>query len=1146
MRFIATVSAVLAVVGLSSGHCRAASDRQEVPYGVASVACFKQPPTVDGRLEPGEWDGALRITGFQAIFGSTTLEARSGTAYFGFSRDRLYIAVVSEYPPDGKDHSSGTARDKDYIRDECLEIWLDPNRDHRAEGRGDLRYYQMNCNAQGGIYDVSFDPKTGPDTGWNGHWDYKSTVDHSKHLWTAEISLPLADLGWTSGQAIGKTLGVLIARNYKAPWVQSTWFPVRGAFIDWYRYAAIKLTDDAPTVQITSLGEKVHTGQLQLRARIVNPGAARKAKVSLRITSSDMPELKQDRLLDLPAGGAAAYAYDVPQGRLHESAQHDLVLDVVSPDGGVTYLHYALKWSRAPQRKWEYEIGPDREAAVRLAYYPSYRMVRVQVDPRQLGKDPAQTSRKAQVVIAAPDSKKVVEQTIAWEQPPGLKEFDVGELPDGQYRLTVMLDGCKEPFVRTFKRIRFPWEGNRLGVTDEVLPPLKPIRVEGTKIAVVSREYSVDGLGLWQSVRAEGNVSAGGMKELLAAPLALVADGTVLKGQGRFTKVAAQAVVYEGQARHPAVTVRSRCTTECDGCTKVELTLDPSGGNRPLGSLHLDIPLKDVLAPLWHVSTSGLRINPAGATPSGQGIVWDSTKFPDGEWFGNFKCYLWLGGEERGLCWFADNDRGWELDADAQHPENSAACQQLIRKDGVLTLRVNLVQKPVVIASPRTITFGLMASPAKPMPADWRRRDIREPSKFNMGYANIATFCGKMPWGNDFSIADWAYAKRTGKPGPTAEQLEAWKQRNFPADMQPKFRQDMINLALGPFLGTFGPGQKYYKIYFEEFHTTSQVHPESHVFQSEWSGDWQRPLVDRETEPWHHEAGINNAGIVASYRDFACWYAAQWVRRGIGCYFDNAFPMRAYDPLTTSAYRLSNGQIQPSAGIWARREYLKRIWVIHRQLPPPDALPAMMIHMTNTHILPYMVWNDENLDLEWKFGPEPQQSKFPHDFLRAETLGRQSGNVPWGLDRIVDHKTAEEKRIAHRTRFGVMMVHEIRWWGMGEDVEGAMLKAITDFGYAQDDCRVLNYWDDGFPVKTSDPEAKTLLLKRGKELLLLVCTWNPKPAQVRFDLDLKALGVSPAAAFNTEEPSERLFWNVTGGELKLAIEGYGVRIVRLK
>jgi hypothetical protein len=270
------------------------------------------------------------------------------------------------------------------------------------------------------------------------------------------------------------------------------------------------------------------------------------------------------------------------------------------------------------------------------------------------------------------------------------------------------------------------------------------------------------------------------------------------------------------------------------------------------------------------------------------------------------------------------------------------------------------------------------------------------------------------------------------------------------------------------------------------------------------------------------------------------------VKRGIGCYFDNAFPIRSYDLLTTAAYRLPNGQVQPSAGIWARREYLKRIWVIHRQLAPPDALPAMMIHMTNTHILPYMVWNDENLDLEWKFGPEPQQSKFAHDFLRAETLGRQSGNVPWALDRIMDPKSAEENRIAHRTRFGVMMVHEIRWWGMGEDVEAAMLKAIKDFGYARDDCQVFNYWDDGFPVKTSDAEAKMLLLKRDKELLLLVCTWNPKPAEVRFDFNLNALGVRPAAAIDAESPGEKPAWNVQGGELRLPLAGYGVRIVRLK
>jgi hypothetical protein len=133
-------------------------------------------------------------------------------------------------------------------------------------------------------------------------------------------------------------------------------------------------------------------------------------------------------------------------------------------------------------------------------------------------------------------------------------------------------------------------------------------------------------------------------------------------------------------------------------------------------------------------------------------------------------------------------------------------------------------------------------------------------------------------------------------------------------------------------------------------------------------------MMERPASEGDLQAGIGCTGIVPSYRDFACYYGAEWIKRGIGLYFDNAFPSRAYDPLTTAAYRAPNGQIQPSAGMWARREYLRRVWTMHRTLAPADALPAMMIHMTNTHILPYMVWNDENLDLEWKFGPEPQQN----------------------------------------------------------------------------------------------------------------------------------------------------------------------------
>jgi hypothetical protein len=541
----------------------------------------------------------------------------------------------------------------------------------------------------------------------------------------------------------------------------------------------------------------------------------------------------------------------------------------------------------------------------------------VKVDPRDLGTELGTTCREARVSLSLGETKKVLDDTLTWEQPPGTKEFPVGDLADGRYTLAVTPAGWREPLTGTFERVRFPFEGNTLGITNAVLPPFTPMAVKDSTVSVVLRDYAVDGLGLWRSVKAAGNVSAGGPEELLAAPMALVADGKPLSGAGAFTKTAAHEVVYEGKAEHVAVAVATKCTTEYDGCMKVELTLSPGGQKSEVGgektdprtltpgtltSLWLDIPLKDALMPLWHVSTTGLRINPAGATPQGEGAVWDSTKFPDGNWFGSFKCYLWLGAEERGLCWFADNDAGWVLATDAK------------------------------------------------------------------------------------------------------------------------------------------------------------------------------------------------------------------------------------------------GQMQPSAGMWARREYLKRIWVLHRLFGPKDALPAMMIHMTNTHIVPYMDWNDENLDLEWKDAPDPAQTKYGHEFLRAESLGRQSGNVPDAIAHAQGKASPEEMERALRTRFGALMVHEIRTgW---HSYRYRLLDNVKAFGYGEDDCRVFNYWDARPPVKASDPECKWLLLQKGGELMLLLCTWNPEERDVTAQLDDAALGMKPAQAHNDEKPDEAYAFD--GKALKLRLPGYGVALARIK
>jgi len=106
-----------------------------------TLAPFKKAPVIDGIINPGEWDGAVRTVGFQDIQGdSQELEIRGGTTYCGFSADRLYIAVVSELSPIGI-MASGKNRDAELIADDGVEIWFDPNRDRRVSGEGDQCFY---------------------------------------------------------------------------------------------------------------------------------------------------------------------------------------------------------------------------------------------------------------------------------------------------------------------------------------------------------------------------------------------------------------------------------------------------------------------------------------------------------------------------------------------------------------------------------------------------------------------------------------------------------------------------------------------------------------------------------------------------------------------------------------------------------------------------------------------------------------------------------------------------------------------------------------------------------------------------------------------------------------------------------------------
>ena len=364
----------------------AATAADQPPYG-ATVAPFKTPPTIDGKLAEGEWDGALRLPAVMN-FQNETITPHGCQVYFGYTPEHLYFAIVSELPPDGKLLAKETRRGADpqaLVFDDGIEIYIDPNRANRVANRGVKDFFNYQGNSVGAYTTVKYGAEGAPDRNWDGGWEVANGLHREAGIWVQELRVPIAGLGLKPADLANRDLGILVARNVKrgTGWIQAVWFPHKGAFVGVDNYPVIRLSPNAPTVSLDSLGGlDLHKGPLKLDARIFNPGPARKVVANLFIESTDMPELSQKQELDLPAGGVATYRYQVSEGRLHEDAKHALRLKIASVDGAETFFNYHTRWTKAPANRWpQVRLGPQPDQALTLTFYPTYNYLRLDLVP---------------------------------------------------------------------------------------------------------------------------------------------------------------------------------------------------------------------------------------------------------------------------------------------------------------------------------------------------------------------------------------------------------------------------------------------------------------------------------------------------------------------------------------------------------------------------------------------------------------------------------------------------------------------------------------------------------------------------------------------------------------------------------------------
>jgi hypothetical protein len=627
--------------------------------------------------------------------------------------------------------------------------------------------------------------------------------------------------------------------------------------------------------------------------------------------------------------------------------------------------------------------------------------------------------------------------------------------------------------------------------------------VQGQTLATVLRRHTLNGAGLWNQVTSLG-------APLLAGPMRWrVRSGgrDLAVSAGPFAVVSRKpnAAVTAGSFKAGPLAAEVRTEWDYDGMAKVTLRV-PAAPTGQVERLTLEIPLKDAETRYLHACGDGLRFNYAGLTPAGEGRIWDSSKANRLNIVGTFYPYVWVGGGERGLAWFADSDKDWSL-------EEQTPTLELERAGGVLTLRVRFITQPTPLDRERTLVFGLQATPAKPMPekpVNWRRwlntyyPDITVQPFSIMGssyYYGCRSF-DFYPRDRDFSIYQaFSEARNTGqyddafvtqwmekcktfaKPG-----TEAWTMydNHIKAGMRTAAGMVRTNGWLWtPYTNPRGAG-----FHMEEWPT----------FQDEWI---QFPYFARSKEG----AVAYDVCPVRSFQDAALWYYREMMTCFDGIYWDNLYLSANLDTVAGGAWTDAKGRVHPGMGLWAMRDLVRRTALLFHECGRP--LYANIPHLTNANLVPVFSFANVSLDWEWQYGKRDFQDRFAPDLTVAEAIGRQCGNIPLILaGGFYDAKDPMYARVM-RTRLGVCLVHEIRAWDYQPAFHYEMMKKIFLFGYGEPDCRVYNYWDDGFPLKATGCDAKAIVMARGQKALAIVTDYA-EGGTCSIAFDLKALGLPPS------------------------------------
>ncbi len=628
--------------------------------GCLTIPLRAEAPALDAKLDDAVWSRAATLPELETIK-SRFQGYESPASHLAFTATNTHLHIAFEYA-----FPAGNTVEAGQLRTPALEpeVWGSESWEFYLKLNGHL--YRFAGNAAGG-YTESVDMENK----WNPEWRYVSNlamlIDNSQ-VWRGEIAIPWSTLNLNGAPT----------EPFQLNWCRS-WFigdfgaPTAlygtGNYRDNSRFLTARVSPQ-PAVFQQDERPNPTTGTLRQNGRIHAP---QNAKVEydisvMRQDGSAAPKTLFNKAVTIGSEGSASLTVDAPL----PSPLYDLV-------------RYTLLMGGVPQMR---TYAPYRYKPVPMEAKPLYLSgkINVKLNLALLG---ITTQDNAVLCLVSPQGKELVRLPVNGDNL--ALPFDSAQ-PKGNYVVKAVSAAGKE---LASIMLDYPGLGSWHTATykpDVVLPPFTPLQSNEKEGAYF----------LWGRTYRYGNAHfprqiTSQEESLLSAPVQLIANGKPLgeKATTADFKATPTTATFTTSSTDALCEMTSHAEVHYDGVTYHRVHI---AAHSALNDLHLELPIPPDQMRFLHAAIGG-----------GWGRKQTIT-IPDGTTAFAFFPIMWIGMQERGLCFFTQHHHGWTGD--------NKSVMVVEKSNGKALLRINL-RKLLKEGEAFEFEFGLQATPIRPLPKDY-------------------------------------------------------------------------------------------------------------------------------------------------------------------------------------------------------------------------------------------------------------------------------------------------------------------------------------------------------------------------------------------------------------------------------------------